>query len=250
MEQAFVFPPEGTFSPTFSTAQFPRASSQQISPLVSTDVENEPPLSEQHSPTPTTIDKSSKSPTSPITANPLPPPPGLNPRSCVSCRKRKVRCDKNYPCSKCQKASIECIFPRPGRAPRRSKKPPDTELLDRLRRLEGVIQSLGKGTDEEKTSPGAVEAKGSNEPEKPCQSPPSEPVHKAAEPACPTADTAIRSICPKKAKKVDDGSTLHVEMGQLVVEDGRSRYVSNKLWAGLAGEVSQSTSFMLIQLPR
>ena len=68
---------------------------------------------------------------------------GLNPRSCVTCRRRKVRCNKENPCSNCVRAGIECVFPGPGRAPRRSRKPPDAELLARLKRLEGVVTSLG-----------------------------------------------------------------------------------------------------------
>lgn len=70
--------------------------------------------------------------------------PHLNPRSCVTCRKRKVRCNKVEPaCENCSKAGIDCIYPAPGRAPRKPRKPPDAELLKRLRRLEGVVQGLG-----------------------------------------------------------------------------------------------------------
>ena len=73
----------------------------------------------------------------------------LNPRSCVTCRRRKVRCDKRNPCSNCVKQGIECIFPGPGRAPRKARKPPDAELLLRLRKLEGVVKSLGAQVDED-----------------------------------------------------------------------------------------------------
>jgi len=76
----------------------------------------------------------------------------LNPRSCVTCRKRKVKCDKLHPCSNCSRAHIECVFPSPGRAPRRSKKtgfgPRDKELLERLRHLESVVKGLGVGVPE------------------------------------------------------------------------------------------------------
>src|SRR2546423_9052138 len=68
----------------------------------------------------------------------------LNQRSCVTCRRRKVRCDKIHPsCTNCSKAGIECVFPGPGRAKRKTRKPQDAELLARLKKLEGVIQSLG-----------------------------------------------------------------------------------------------------------
>ncbi|EGO53307.1 hypothetical protein NEUTE1DRAFT_92483 [Neurospora tetrasperma FGSC 2508] len=78
----------------------------------------------------------------------------LNPRSCVTCRRRKVRCDKHMPCSNCRRAQIPCIFPAPGRAPRRprpkdpnapSKQPSserELELMKRLRKLEGIVEEL------------------------------------------------------------------------------------------------------------
>src|SRR6201996_7377678 len=67
----------------------------------------------------------------------------LNSRSCVTCRKRKVKCDKKHPCSNCARAGIECVFPAPGRAPRKPRKPQDPDLAERLRRLESLVQSLG-----------------------------------------------------------------------------------------------------------
>ncbi|KAK1752666.1 fungal-specific transcription factor domain-containing protein [Echria macrotheca] len=78
----------------------------------------------------------------------------MNPRSCVTCRRRKVRCDKLMPCSNCRRAQIPCIFPAPGRAPRRprpkdpnapSKQPSserELELMKRLRKLEGIVEEL------------------------------------------------------------------------------------------------------------
>ncbi|KAH0543582.1 hypothetical protein FGG08_002143 [Glutinoglossum americanum] len=71
-----------------------------------------------------------------------PPSAHLNPRSCVTCRRRKVKCDKHSPCSNCTKAHIPCIFPERGRAVRRPRKPPDNELLKRLAKLEGVVEEL------------------------------------------------------------------------------------------------------------
>src|SRR2546423_9690011 len=47
--------------------------------------------------------------------------PQLNPRSCITCRRRKVKCNKVNPCSNCVKQNIRCEFPSPGRAPRRRK---------------------------------------------------------------------------------------------------------------------------------
>jgi hypothetical protein len=68
--------------------------------------------------------------------------------------KPKVRCDKHMPCSNCRRAQIPCIFPAPGRAPRRprpkdpnapTKQPSserELELMKRLRKLEGIVEEL------------------------------------------------------------------------------------------------------------
>ena len=158
------------------------------------------------------------------------PPPLLNPRSCTTCRKRKVRCDKRHPCANCSKANIDCVFPGPGRAPRRSRKTPDSELLARLRRLEGVVQSLGKGLDEE---PGSIEV-GSEVVESP---------HKvrAEEDGnwkpCPSSeDGGIFGLHTAKRDNTQSENMVK-EFGRLTVEGGRSRYVSNKFWVSLSEEV-------------
>ncbi|KAL8961021.1 MAG: hypothetical protein Q9193_002363, partial [Seirophora villosa] len=154
-----------------------------------------------------------------------------NPRSCITCRKRKVRCDKRHPCSNCNKAAIECIFPGPGRAPRRSRKPPDAELLARLRRLEGVVQHLGKNVDEEpEESAEAVHQQ------------PGDDENAAEMDAKPIKqEETIPKGCgmfngPEPRKKTVDG--VSKEFGRLVVDEGRSRYVSNKFWSSMSEEVS------------
>ncbi|KAL9036419.1 MAG: hypothetical protein Q9180_004313 [Flavoplaca navasiana] len=155
-----------------------------------------------------------------------------NPRSCVTCRKRKVRCDKRHPCSNCNRAAIECIFPGPGRAPRRSRKPPDAELLARLRRLEGVVQHLGKNLDEE----------GERGEDDVRDEPPPVNDTDASHPKSPKEEKEIPKACglfngPEPRKKSADGVTK--EFGRLQVEEGRSRYVSNKFWNSLGEEIAE-----------
>ncbi|RAK95821.1 DUF300-domain-containing protein [Aspergillus ibericus CBS 121593] len=70
------------------------------------------------------------------------PPPPLNPRSCIPCNRRKVRCDRHFPCGRCVKGAEECIFPGPKRAPRQLKRPPIAEVLAQLRLLEEEVQKL------------------------------------------------------------------------------------------------------------
>jgi hypothetical protein len=42
--------------------------------------------------------------------------PFLSVRSCVTCRRRKVKCDKVIPCANCARHGSKCVFPPPGRA--------------------------------------------------------------------------------------------------------------------------------------
>lgn len=124
------------------------------------------------------------------------PDDSLNPRSCVTCRRRKVRppcasrnswlcrenqtiladtlinqvkCDKLQPCTNCRRAHIFCIFPAPGRAPRRQRPrdgiaPPgmkphsserEAELMKRLRKLEGIVEELSGQIEMEATRQGS-----------------------------------------------------------------------------------------------
>lgn len=63
--------------------------------------------------------------------------------SCVLCQQRKVRCDKNKPCSNCVKAGAECrvVPPQPPR--RRKKRLQEKDLLERLRKYEALLAQNG-----------------------------------------------------------------------------------------------------------
>lgn len=145
--------------------------------------------------------------------------PALNPRSCVICRRRKVRCNKTYPCSNCAKAKVQCIFPAPERAKRRPRKPPDGELMNRLRRLEGVIQGMGMSVEEELAASGA--AGGSTQEQVPLPRSGSGP--------------ALAGLNSNKSSSPT--TKLGNDFGRLVVSEGKSRYVNNRFWATLTSEV-------------
>lgn len=155
------------------------------------------------------------------------PTPTPNPRSCITCRRRKVKCDKKNPCSHCVRAKIDCVFPGPGRAPRKSRKPPDAELLERLRRLEGVVTSLNaqvEGHDSNSST------KNNNDDVADRQREPTNTA--AAQDQCPLGTT------PTTTTPNDDSlQGLEARFGRLVVENGRSRYINNSFWASLNNEV-------------
>lgn len=150
--------------------------------------------------------------------------PTPNPRSCVTCRRRKVKCDKKNPCSNCVRAKIDCVFPGPGRAPRKSRKPPDAELLERLRRLEGVVTSLNAQVEghEQEAAERQRERTGSTAAQDECQYESTLPGPTQSAPTGPTDDSL---------------QGLENRFGRLVVENGRSRYINNSFWANLNTEV-------------
>jgi hypothetical protein len=146
--------------------------------------------------------------------------PTPNPRSCVTCRRRKVKCDKKNPCSNCLRAKIDCVFPGPGRAPRKSRKPPDAELLERLRRLEGVVTSLNAQVEGHEQEAADRDKERHNS---------------TSEGGCPNSNGQSQ----QSAKVAADNSVEGLEnrFGRLVVENGRSRYINNSFWASLNNEV-------------
>lgn len=57
-------------------------------------------------------------------------------RSCIACRRRKIRCDRNQPCNYCTKFKLQCSYPDPTQE---SRKQPENEVLSRLDRIEALL---------------------------------------------------------------------------------------------------------------
>ena len=143
----------------------------------------------------------------------------LSQRSCVTCRRRKVRCDKIHPsCTNCNKAGVECVFPGPGRAKRKTRKPQDAELLARLKKLEGVIQSLGAQVEEDKGT---------------LRGPSVMPSIQGELEAHREESYQNGEHDPKR----NNSTIVDKQLGRLVINEGRSRYVSNTFWASMGDEV-------------
>lgn len=198
--------------------------------------------------------------TIPSTAG-LPPsgPAALNPRSCVTCRRRKVRCDKRMPCTNCRRAHIQCIFPAPGRAPRRPRPrdplapPPasqpgsnrrESELLDRLRKLEGIVEELSGQIEGER---GASASTGS--PEGQAGAEESAPGYLGAHGmggggALLIGDENATGLAGKASSgpppSYEANARLYKQFGRLVIDKGRGRYISSAFWSRVKDEVSIS----------
>ena len=79
-----------------------------------------------------------------------------NPPSCVSCKQRKIKCDRASPCSNCVRSNTQCVVPPPSRTPRGRnggrRRKADTELLERIANLEGIVKKLEGPADEADTA--------------------------------------------------------------------------------------------------
>ena len=84
-----------------------------------------------------------------------------HPKACIPCRTRKVKCDRQSPCSPCMKSSVTCLFPSPSRTLSRlqqgeiignSQSEPEAALLERIRKLESAVKDLGGVVGDEQKS--------------------------------------------------------------------------------------------------
>lgn len=201
------------------------------------------------------------------------PSAATNPRSCVTCRRRKVRCDKYMPCGNCRRAQILCVFPAPGRAPRRPRpKDPNApqkqhssereiELVKRLRKLEGIVEELScqieleavRHSSTDGHSPDAASGDGDHR----HMSTPTDASRGSGSRGNATPAAGSRSRAEGSGTVTQNGSphdigglvnlvgglvTSPTEMnksfGRLVLNKGTSRYVSSGFWSKINDEVS------------
>ncbi|OCK77075.1 C6 transcription factor [Lepidopterella palustris CBS 459.81] len=137
---------------------------------------------------------------------------GLKPYSCLTCRQRKVKCDRHTPCSNCVTARKQCSFIPPVRGKRKRTKFPKEGLHAKLRRYEDLLKSYGANiepsehgddSDLEAGSQGDVEV---------------------AEDARSESKGEGASIAPEEVKS------------RFVTKDGSSRYFDSAPWSNLGGE--------------
>lgn len=191
----------------------------------------------------------------------------LNPRSCVTCRRRKVRCDKHMPCSNCRRAQIPCIFPAPGRAPRRPRPkdpnaPPkqpsserEMELMKRLRKLEGIVEELSgqievetarnnssSGNSPEATAHngGDTHTPGSGNRVERADSIAAASAHSQGSPRQPSdGRPSPFNFNASSSNLLQRQDSVNKKFGRLVINDhGKTRYVSSAFWSKITDEVS------------
>lgn len=132
---------------------------------------------------------------------------GPRSRSCVHCRSKKIKCDRQVPCTGCVRSGSSCKYPAgPGRAPKRPREAADSRVFDRLSRLELLMKQMRDDRSPEITQM--------------------------------TVPMQQRPENSQAGLPLDDEqSSVDQQLGRLIIDDTRSCYVSNKLWANLTSEV-------------
>lgn len=175
------------------------------------------------------------------TQDAVPPSAALHPRSCVVCRQRKVKCDRQQPCSNCTRSKCACVYPTGrGRAPKRARRVADAQLADKLARLETIIQRMAaengpglgvaRGQSHLQSNDGSGQAGPATESEHgiTSESLPGRESHKVAE----------QSNSSHSSPAAGGQASVEASLSRLVIDDKKSYYVSNPLWASMAQEVN------------
>ena len=195
--------------------------------------------------------------------------PVLNPRSCVACRRRKVRCDKQMPCSNCRRALIPCGYPAPGRAPRQPRPkdpnaPPksssssssqrEVDLVKRLRKLEGIVEELSGQVEVDSASGGGSAGTGAGSGRQQGASSTGSPSSPARnnQPGSKRASAVLSAFSKSNTggafgsqdadSPSSDGSPwkdINTHLGRLVLNDhkGNTRYITQGIWSKINDEV-------------
>jgi len=142
--------------------------------------------------------------------------------SCLTCRQRKVRCDRRYPCSQCVRLEKPCSFVPPVRGKRRRKKRPKEGLHARLKRYEDLLKSYGAKIEPTDDTASLDDASGSEQ------------------------DVSITD----DAASHINGSNESFPHSRLVTKDGTSRYFDKCVCRCLLKSIAKSLQRYLDKLRR
>ena len=171
-------------------------------------------------------------------------------RSCVVCRSRKVRCDKQVPCSNCRRGNVACVYPSADRPPKWSRhfkrnssdaleghaspsqtpKRGSAKVMDRVRNLENLVRELRAQLEQAQEA--ATSADSQSETNSPGRS-----------------SHDYEPEQQREASPVTNIGNVQKQLGRLVLQDpSRSRYVSSGFWSRVNDEVSGPLAFHSIPM--
>jgi hypothetical protein len=63
--------------------------------------------------------------------------------ACQACQRKKIKCDRNFPCGQCSRSGLQCVpSTRKPRTRHAGKRAIDSELRNRITKLESLVESL------------------------------------------------------------------------------------------------------------
>ncbi|KAK5993919.1 Pyriculol/pyriculariol biosynthesis cluster transcription factor 1 [Cladobotryum mycophilum] len=144
--------------------------------------------------------------------------------ACVLCQHRKIKCDRNTPCSNCIKANVTCTPSTP--APARKRRRPNQDLQERLARCEELLKQYANAP-----TPTSV------------QRPQATSAPLPVTPAPPALATPITNGPPSEAPTSTpmscDSQQSRKPGTMLVAEDGTVRFMDSYVFASVYDELQK-----------
>lgn len=132
--------------------------------------------------------------------------------SCVLCAQRKVKCDKKpVGCNNCTKARVPCIYKAPPPPRRRRKGIRDVDTTTKLRVYEDALRNVGIDPD---TLLNQASSSGEDQ----------------------SNQTIVNTASANQPGTSLSKESTPTEVGVLVTEQGKSRYLENGIWTSLRSE--------------
>ncbi|KAG6246577.1 hypothetical protein E4U23_004528 [Claviceps purpurea] len=146
--------------------------------------------------------------------------------ACVLCQHRKIKCDRNSPCSNCIKANVTCIASTP--APARKRRRPNQDLQERLARCEELLKLYADGAVPGQAQTAAETA--------------TPPINETATPlinetATPTVNETLVSERAESAPPAVDKLNNFKPTCRMVNDDGSVRFMDSHIWATIYEEL-------------
>ncbi|KAK8177999.1 fungal-specific transcription factor domain-containing protein [Phyllosticta citrichinensis] len=155
---------------------------------------------------------------------PVGSPANLKPNACISCQKRKVKCDRTEPCSSCKRYRAVCEFRDP--APRRKRKLSDEDLHAKIDHYEHLLTQFGARVDSK-----------SSLAKTPAAPAPTQPWAPSFTPLNARDQPRPRDPVGPPGTGESPATTKTPDNGRLVFEKGSSRYLESNLWKGIHDEI-------------
>jgi hypothetical protein len=151
-------------------------------------------------------------------------------KPCVSCRKRKVKCDRSRPCANCIRSKQLCTYENSDALKGDLQSPySDGDLRERLAKLEAMMAAMlmrenSEGRSQEVDFPNALTSR------------PTAPSVATKTPPPPQPSLSHTLIGSYSSELVNTGASNCV-VGQILFQDGYSAYYDSDFWPFLINEV-------------